>query len=93
MELWLLQAFNAMSRVGQILCLSAGYAYSRIKIERNSGRCGENGLLAMRQIRDWAISIGRISAAGDYITIGLKADGTVVAVGDNSDGQCDDVSN
>jgi len=28
-------------------------------------------------------------AAGWYHTVGLKADGTVVAVGDNDDGQCD----
>ena len=27
-------------------------------------------------------------AAGDFHTVGVKADGTVVAVGDNSDGQC-----
>ena len=29
-----------------------------------------------------------ISAVG-YYTVGLKADGTVVAVGDNTDGQCE----
>ena len=28
-------------------------------------------------------------SAGDYHTVGLKADGTVVALGDNDDGQCD----
>lgn len=28
-------------------------------------------------------------SADDYYTVGLKADGTVVAVGDNLDGQCD----
>ncbi|TET74131.1 MAG: hypothetical protein E3J42_05770, partial [Dehalococcoidia bacterium] len=28
-------------------------------------------------------------AAGFYHTVGLKSDGTVVAVGDNDDGQCD----
>ncbi len=27
-------------------------------------------------------------AAGDYHTVGLKADGTVVVAGDNDDGQC-----
>ena len=30
-----------------------------------------------------------IIAAGQYHTVGLKSDGTVVAVGDNYDGQCD----
>ena len=28
-------------------------------------------------------------SAGMYHTVGLKADGTVVAVGDNGKGQCD----
>ena len=28
-------------------------------------------------------------SAGDYHTVGLKADGTVVAVGYNDNGQCD----
>jgi alpha-tubulin suppressor-like RCC1 family protein len=28
-------------------------------------------------------------AAGEFHTVGLKSSGTVVAVGDNSDGQCD----
>ena len=28
-------------------------------------------------------------AAGDYHTVGLRSDGTVVAVGDNHGGQCD----
>ena len=27
-------------------------------------------------------------SAGSYYTVGLKADGTVVAVGNNNDGQC-----
>ena len=30
-----------------------------------------------------------IIAAGNYHTVGLKSDGTVVAVGDNYSGQCD----
>ena len=36
---------------------------------------------------DWT-DIVAISAVG-YYTVGLKADGTVVAVGDNTDGQCE----
>ncbi|MCR4614529.1 MAG: TIR domain-containing protein [Clostridiales bacterium] len=34
-------------------------------------------------------SISGLVSAGDDHTVGLKADGTVVAVGDNDDGQCD----
>jgi hypothetical protein len=34
-------------------------------------------------------NIAPMVAAGEYHTVGLKADGTVIAVGDNDDGQCD----
>jgi len=37
-------------------------------------------------VSDWK-DIVAISAAG-YVTVGLKADGTVVAVGENRQGQC-----
>ena len=35
-----------------------------------------------------SVFAGMQVAAGGYHTVGLKADGTVVAVGDNTDGPC-----
>ncbi|MCL2514163.1 MAG: RCC1 domain-containing protein, partial [Oscillospiraceae bacterium] len=37
-------------------------------------------------VSDWTDIIA--ISAGEYHTVGLKKDGTVVAVGDNSEGQC-----
>ena len=42
---------------------------------------------AIEECKKWT-DIVAISAVG-YYTVGLKADGTVVAVGDNTDGQCE----
>ena len=42
----------------------------------------------MAQSLLWESDIVAI-AAGDFYTVGLKADGTVVAVGSNESGQCD----
>jgi hypothetical protein len=43
-----------------------------------------------RSLELWeAVAQRATISAGGYHTVGLKSDGTVVAVGDNSDGQCD----
>ena len=39
------------------------------------------------ELAGWT-DIVAVSAGGDH-TVGLKSDGTVVAVGDNDDGQCE----
>ena len=39
------------------------------------------------QVADWTDI--RAAAAGERHTVGLRADGTVVAIGDNAAGQCD----
>lgn len=41
----------------------------------------------LRALSDWT-SVAAIGAGSRY-AVGLKADGTVVAVGNNDDGQCD----
>ena len=51
--------------------------------------CRKNEVERLTPLREkYGPAAQRISAGG-FHTVGLKADGTVVAVGDNDDGQCD----
>jgi alpha-tubulin suppressor-like RCC1 family protein len=45
-------------------------------------------LLAVPSEKTWEKPLSFMVAAGDSYTVGLKSDGTVVAVGDNTYGQC-----
>ncbi len=40
------------------------------------------------RLRNKIAKLQRCISAGNFYTVGLKSDGTVVAVGDNRDGQC-----
>ncbi len=44
-----------------------------------------NDAIALMEAGQYAEAI----STGDYHTVGLKADGTLMAVGKNDDGQCD----
>ena len=53
------------------------------------GKLGDYKDARSRSMELWeGMAVQNTIAAGDYYTVGLRADGTVVAVGRNSDGQC-----
>ncbi len=78
-----------------IIQVADGGAHGGAEVRRHCGRRGspedpEQGIIddyGQCDVGDWTDIIQ--VAAGSYHTVGLKSDGTVVAVGDNYDGQCD----
>ena len=77
-------AIAAASRVVDNLCAEKPIGFEdHIEAYRRN-----NPLCAFRQLQRMSMSRETISAGNNH-TVGLKADGTVVAVGNNRDGRCD----
>ncbi len=83
-NLWILP-MNAYNNAEELLA-SGDYKGAAIYF----GKIGNYSDARERSLALWdEIAVRDTVSAGSFHTVGLKADGTVVAVGDNSNGQCD----